>query len=103
MASFIDPRCAVPVYLLDNEDVATSCGRLSGVVISVLITIMIIAASILLYMKKDENDPEGKNKRPTVHIGVTVCIILMVWLLIPFLSGYFNKVSFRGKGTIFIS
>jgi hypothetical protein len=91
MASYIDPRCALPLYLLENENVAYNCGKLEGYVICGFITLIIIALFIFLYIKFGK-----KTFNYTIlYIGILLLLLLIIWLAIPALSGWMNKASFR--------
>lgn len=99
MASYIDPRCAVPTYLLSSEGVAGECGRIEGYVASFLLTLVILGISIALYFREDK-DEEGnvvqKERKPLQHFGITFGIILAVWLGVPFMTSWLKKVNWRG-------
>jgi hypothetical protein len=98
-ASFIDPMCAVPIYLLENEDIATHCGKLGGYVFSAILSVLIIGVSLFLYYKK-EKDSEGKiiekPKKPVNHILCTLLIISLLWLTYPLFMGWVGRMRWRG-------
>lgn len=97
MASFIDPRCAIPVYLLENEGVAGECGKLEGFIISFILSIGILVISISLY-RRELKDANGQviKKDPLKHFGITALTIFLIWVLIPMGTSWLKKVDWRG-------
>jgi hypothetical protein len=91
MAQFIDPKCAVPTFLLDNEDDAKHCGRLTGYIIASVIIIIVIIAAIYFYMLQDHS-----MSRMLIYIVVVSISSLIIWLTIPFISAWLRAVSWRG-------
>ena len=106
MSRFLDSRCGVPIFMMDNENVARRCGRLNGFVSAISFTIFFLIGTIILTInlnkkKKDDKGniiPEDKNK-PFVWwpIATGIGCILLSWITFPFLGGYFNVMSYEFK------
>ena len=91
MASFIDPKCGLPLYLLDNEKIAENCGRINGYVVAGILTIIIVGISIALFIKYN-------NKTSTeivLYLMALLFILLIIWWGVPKFSGWMNKNNFR--------
>jgi len=91
MASFIDPRCAVPTFLLNNEGDAAYCGRIYGYITSVIITIFILAITFYLYVKY----PHSWTRFLT-YLLTSIIVIFLIWMTIPAVGAWINVVSWRG-------
>ena len=106
MSRFFDSRCGVPIFMMDNENVARRCGRLNGFVSAISFTIFFIIGTIILTInlnrkKKDDDGniiPEDEDKKFVWWpIATGVGCILLAWLTFPFLGGYFNVMSYEFK------
>tara|TARA_Y100000389_G_scaffold69495_1_gene66115 strand:+ start:7554 stop:8036 length:483 start_codon:yes stop_codon:yes gene_type:complete len=106
MSRFLDSRCGVPIFMMDNENVARRCGRLNGFVSAISFTIFFLIGTIILTInlnkkRKDINGeiiPEDKDKKFVWWpIATGIGCILLSWLTFPFLGGYFNVMSYEFK------
>jgi len=107
MSRFVDSRCGVPIFMMDNENVARRCGRLNGFVSAISFTIFFIIGTIILTINlnrkkkktdKTYNEEEEKNKKFVWWpIATGIACILLSWLTFPFLGGYFNVMSYEFK------
>lgn len=73
MTSLIDPRCDVPSYLMNSEEIAVNCGKTNGIIIGVILTVITLCTTVILYFKKDDNDQHNKqikNKNPFIYFGI---------------------------------
>lgn len=94
MASLIDPRCAVPLFLMDNEKIASECGKISGYVIAFIITIIILIIGIFYYFSYMHNNSSLKNK--IIYFSVIFLILILIWMGLPLLNGWINKRRWMG-------
>ena len=106
MSAFLDSRCGVPVFMMDNVSVARKCGRLNGFVSAIFFTIFFIVGTIILTinLNKKKTDEDGKvleeekNKKFVWWpIATGIGCIIFVWLIFPLLGGYFNAMSYEFK------
>ena len=91
MASYIDPRCALPLYLLENETIATNCGKLEGYIFCGFITLILIGGFIYFYAI-------SKNKTFNsfiLYASSLLLTLLIIWYAIPAFMGWTNKSRFR--------
>lgn len=91
MASYIDPRCALPLYLLENETIATSCGKLEGYIFCGFITLIFIGGFVYFYTI-------SKNKTFNsfiLYASLLLLTLLIIWYAIPAFMGWINKSRFR--------
>lgn len=88
MAQFIDPRCGLPLYLLDNENVASYCGKLEGYVASFFIILILIGAIGYFYF----TGKLGENYKMLGVIGIIVVLLAMV---VPMFTSWLKKVNWR--------
>lgn len=101
MSGLFDARCGVPVFMMETEDIARRCGRFSGMITAGFFTLIIIIITIIQTINiNNEKDENGDKKHKSfvwwpILVGI-ICIIL-VWIFIPMLSGYFNAATFRFK------
>ena len=94
MAYYIDPRCALPLYLLENEDVATHCGKIEGYVCCVFLTFIIVGVFIYLSYLHIKSQTKTLNTL-ILYVVSLLFILLILWIAIPSLSGWMNRASFR--------
>ena len=108
MSRFFDSRCGVPIFMMDNENVARRCGRLNGFVSAISFTIFFLIGNIILTINMNKKNPdptlsdekkEEEANKPFVWwpIATGVGCILLAWLTFPFLGGYFNVMSYEFK------
>ncbi|XWV26877.1 putative orfan [Tupanvirus soda lake] len=102
MASYINPKCAVPLFLLEYESDAGECGRLTGYFSSIILSIIVIVVAVILYFifndtlnTNDISNTHNKN-RIWKYILITLGILIVIWLGLPALIAWFNKVRWRG-------
>lgn len=88
MAQFIDPRCGLPLYLLDNENVASYCGKLEGYIASFFIILILIGAIGYFYF----TGKLGENYKMLGVIGIIVVLLAMV---VPMFTSWLKKVNWR--------
>lgn len=91
MASYIDPRCAVPTFLLNNESDADYCGRIYGYITCFIMTIFVLVIVTYLYFQY----PYSWNMFLTYSL---ICIItlFLIWLIIPAIAAWMNVISWKG-------
>ena len=103
MASLIDPRCDVPLYLMENEYDVKRCGKLEGYIFSFFLSIIVIVISILIYNRKlrkdilteDEEKKRG-NRRLYKYMGITTIIVILIWLGSPLLTSWLKVKRWEG-------
>lgn len=96
MASYINPKCAIPLFLMTNETDAIDCGKIDGNIIFIILSIIIIIIGIYIYqMYKPINQP-NKDNRFFKYVVVTIIIILILWLVFPSLFQWMNKMKWKG-------
>ena len=94
MAHYIDPRCALPLYLLENEEVATNCGKIEGYVVCGVLTLIFIGVFIYFVYRNNKTNALQWNTL-VLYIASFLLVLLILWLAIPALSGWMNKSSYR--------
>lgn len=87
MASIFDPRCAQPAYLMDSEDVATACGRLSGRISGLLVG-LVLAVFVFSTMR---------HQKTTIFVSVAVAAIVcaVVIFILSVIGGAFMRQKFH--------
>lgn len=88
MASLIDPRCAVPLFLLENEQTAHECGIIEGYVVSFIITLILVAIGIYIFYANINNKK--------MWLAIICIIIVFMWIVIPWLNAWLNKRHWLG-------
>jgi len=99
MASFIDPSCAVPIYLMENSEVARQCGKLSGYFVAGMVTIVAIIAAISMYINRNKYYDEQNrhsSKRVIKYLLLTSLVVGLSWVSLPFIISWFNTIEWRG-------
>ena len=76
-AKYYIPYCVRPSFLQDNENNASTCGLVNGIVYSFIFTVLIVLASIKFY--RDEKDRDKKNNIVTI----SVIFLFIIWIFIP--------------------
>lgn len=96
LETFIEPRCGAPMYLQD-EAIAQKCGKINGYVMSAILSVFIGVFGWSAYKKaspkSDASEDEKSDAKITQYViaGLSLGIIIVVWLGIPFLSGLYSK------------
>ncbi|XWV25542.1 putative ORFan [Tupanvirus deep ocean] len=96
MASYINPKCSVPLFLLEYESDAAECGRLTGYFISIILSIIVIVIAVILYFIFNETTDTQQTNRIWKYILITLGILIVIWLAFPILISWLNKVRWRG-------
>tara|TARA_Y100000592_G_C5427036_1_gene296289 strand:+ start:415 stop:897 length:483 start_codon:yes stop_codon:yes gene_type:complete len=106
MSRFIDPKCGVPIFMMDSPNVARRCGRINGFFTAMSFTIFLIVGTIILTInlnrKKTDAEgnvlPEDENKKFVWWpIAVGCGCIVFAWIFFPFITGYFYALQFESK------
>tara|TARA_Y100001980_G_C14184802_1_gene54452 strand:- start:30 stop:506 length:477 start_codon:yes stop_codon:yes gene_type:complete len=106
MSRFIDPRCGVPIFMMDNPRIARRCGRINGFFTAMSFTIFFIIGTVILtiQLNKKRLDVNGnvvdedKDKKFVWWPIVTgIGCIIFSWIFFPFLTGYFYRVQYESK------
>ena len=106
MSKYIDPSCGVPIFMMDNSNVARRCGRLNGFITASFFTILIIIGTIIVTIRtnKKRTDQYGntlaidKDKKFVWWPILSGCIwIIFVWLFFPLLTGFVYKTQYGWK------
>lgn len=99
MSNLIDPRCGAPSFLMDNEGIAAMCGRYGGYIIAGILSLIIVGVSIAKYNSSLGNDVDEKGnpatKKDWRYLIAGGAGLLVIWLVIPWLLGWFSKRSFQ--------
>jgi hypothetical protein len=104
MASYINPRCAVPTYLLDSKSEATHCGTLEGYIYSAILTVVVIIISITMYNRRHEYDlrhnqnyhPNNVRKLRINYFFTTLALVVLIWLGVPMLGSWLKGLRWEG-------
>lgn len=90
MASLIDPRCAVPLFAVDNEEHARQCGQISGYVGAAIITaIVLIVWGVWLATR-------GQGALTSVFsLNIALGVGMLFWLL-PMASAWISTRHWLG-------
>jgi hypothetical protein len=104
MGNFIDPRCSTPLFRITDSSLAKSCGKLSGYYTSIFFSIFlsIIYGMYLYYLKNrynyyndnEKNDEYNQSKQTATT--VFICVLVLLWIGLPILSGYYNVKLWEG-------
>lgn len=98
MASLINPSCATPLFQMTSQQTAEKCGKLGGMITSVVLSIIVSVVCIIFYVKSghpaSDNTPEQKRNTWILVGGAT--IIALLWLVVPYASGWISGRRFRG-------
>jgi len=98
MASFFNPKCAMPTFLMGNENEASMCGKINAYIISLIVSIIVIVISVLLYKTKKRhyiNKTYRKNVRLAKYVFATIGIVILIWILIPLVLSLASKNRWR--------
>lgn len=95
MAEYLNPKCAVPTFLLENESIAMECGRYTGYFIAIILTIIVVAVALYLYYALRNKDYE-QNNRIIKYALITIIIVLGIWLFFPAIFSWTKKMHLRG-------
>ena len=101
MGNFIDPRCSTPLFRINDSSLAKSCGRLSGYYLSIFASIFFsIVYGMYLYFLNSkyyfDNNIDKYNQSKQTATTVFICVLILLWIGVPILSGYFNVKSWEG-------
>ena len=95
MSGYIDGNCGVPIFMMDNPQIARRCGRLNGFISAIFFTIFFIVGTIILTinLNKKNKDDDGNvidEDKSFVWWSIPTGIgcIIFVWLFFPFITGY---------------
>lgn len=93
MASIIDPRCSIPLFLLEDKNIAINCGKIEGYVLAFILTILIlIVCGVIYYFYMRKVDYKYKLLF-IVSVGV---ILLLLWFGFPVLNGWLDGRKWMG-------
>jgi hypothetical protein len=88
MAYLINPKCGLPIYTLENKDTAVHCGKISGYIWSVILTIFIIITALYIYYG-NMFDKKNNKKRYIFYTSISLTLAL-IWGVFPSLNGWMN-------------
>lgn len=101
MVSLINPKCAIPLFAMDDENLATECGMWGGLIgASVISALAIVIWSIALVVSK-------RSVMSMFTLNFAIFTGLLFWLLPLFFSwvshrewlGYAEQIkAFQNKG-----
>jgi hypothetical protein len=112
MSSIFDPRCRTPVFMMDDESIASRCGRLNGMIGSIGFSLFLIIGMIIFTVSLNKNnykknadgtdalDTAGKKIKDKFiwwPLVVGPVVLACVWVFVPMLSAYMNVMKFRSK------
>jgi len=91
MASLINPKCAIPLYSISDEDLAKTCGRIDGAIgFTILSAVTVIGGIIVLFPS-----PSIDYRIRLITLVVCMLLIGIFYMLIP-LGGWINKKYWLG-------
>jgi hypothetical protein len=100
MASLINPKCAVPIFLMENINDATECGLIGGYIASGICSLVALVAGLLAYNNSDVEMQNGKQvhtgKKKISYLIATFCCISLIWLVVPLFASWANGRSWSG-------
>jgi len=86
MAYLIDPRCGVPLYLIESKEIAIDCGKISGYFWAGVLTILVLCVGIWIYVKIKDMSLTKK----ILYWASIVGIILLLWFVNPSVLAWMN-------------
>ena len=102
MAELFNPTCGIPKFQLENIEDAEHCGNLNGRIVAGLVSIPIVIGFVMWYNseknKKVLNPKTKKMERASdpwwIWIVMAISLVL-IWLFIPKLFGFFATRNFQ--------
>lgn len=95
MASYINPKCAMPLFMMDNHEDACNCGYLQGAVTSVICGVVSLSAVAVLCAYIQRMPEQGSGVSVKHVVGGCVILLLLLWLY-PHLSSWLSGVQYKG-------
>ena len=100
MASLIEPGCATPIFQMSSLGLAKKCGGIKGFIIALVISIIITIVAVLMYNKsgkfKDQNGLEHQKTKNKWILIIGGALIVMLWIVIPFISRWMAGQQYKG-------
>lgn len=94
MAYLYDPRCGLPTYTLESKDVAVHCGKISGYMWAIFLTILIGIIGVYIYYTNVLDIFNGKNKkRKYIFFIIIGALLALIWGIFPYLNGFMRGQS----------
>lgn len=101
MASLINPKCAVPMFSMEDVSLPSECGRLGGLISAVVISAIVVAGWIA-WLKINKG---GIVSMSSLNVGVFVGLLFYLlpmgfsWIYERYWMGYMEQLkSFQAKG-----
>lgn len=105
-AGLFNQKCYIPLYLMDNIDLAQECGKINGYIFAMIITIVLLLCTcyiVYIYNKQSLKDESKKNyvkyynmTSLKICIGSIICLLLFFWLLYPMIDSKLNGIYWKG-------
>jgi len=89
MNRWIEPKCAVPLFLLDNEADAKRCGKINGFVVAFILSIVIVIFAFYWFRQSGFD--------LYLYVLGVVVVLLLIWLIVPYLAAWINVLNWRGR------
>lgn len=95
--SIFEPKCSMPLYLQSDSDMAQKCGRIDGIIFSIILSVFVGIFGYASYINAEpkanataEEIANAKQKRYFI-LGICGGILILTWGLIPLISGFYSK------------
>lgn len=102
IASFINPKCSVPLFSMEDINIAYQCGSISGKIIATFLTIIIVIVGLVKSTQQVTTVDTSTNKtiitkRPNYTLlSICALLLLAIWIVIPSVSGWTNSKTWSG-------
>ena len=93
MAYLIDPRCSIPTFLMDNEEVAAHCGRISGYVTAFILSLILIIFGAIIYFSYVH---QSTHFWKFFFFSTIVVLFIVIWWGIPPWQSWLKKRHWQG-------
>lgn len=101
MATLIDPACATPLFQMDSANTARECGKISGYMSAIVVSIIVIGVMMYFFVKsgREYQDEEGVMRTKPKSwwiLAVGFVVLIGVWIIVPTTSAWLNVRRFEG-------
>ncbi len=101
MASLLNSKCGVPIFVQTDKNVVGECGLYKGYITCIVITIFTAIAAVMILISKPvvksdadtaETDKHKKEiwKHKMILLGIIVLITVAVWIFVPRLMRFMD-------------
>ena len=103
MSSLINPQCGVPTFIQTDPKLVGDCGKYSGYIIAIIITIILLFLMLSVWVSSvhaigplmSQEDQDGIKRLRNSKLLVLFLFIVLVWIFVPKMFSFFSVRSWE--------